>query len=173
MLAFAITIHKSQGLSHENAIVDAGSTNFGPGMIYVALSRVTSLNGLHLTDLDRSKINCHQKAIKEYNRLRQLYAPHLGTLLMRNSRWKPVVGWTSVCLFRALSSAVCRSQTHHDILRLYVVNHVTNPEIIQKLNRLFGSGSRPGEAYVNHLLTMQQEGHWGTDQEIATAAHLF
>jgi len=92
MLAFAITIHKSQGLSHENAIVDAGSTNFGPGMIYVALSRVTSLNGLHLTDLDRSKINCHQKAIKEYNRLRQLYAPHLGTLLMRNSRWKPVVG---------------------------------------------------------------------------------
>jgi len=77
------------------------------------------------------------------------------------------------CLFRALSSAVCRSQTHHDILRLYVVNHMTNPEIIQKLNRLFGSGSRPGEAYVSHLLTMQQEGHWGTEQEIATAAHLF
>jgi len=56
MLAFAITIHKSQGLSLENAIVDAGSTNFGPGMIYVALSRVTSLNGLHLIDLDSRQV---------------------------------------------------------------------------------------------------------------------
>ena len=80
MLAFAITIHKSQGLSLQTAILDAGSTNFGPGMVYVALSRVTSLNGLHLIDLDRSKVACDEKAVNEYNRLRRLYAPHLGNL---------------------------------------------------------------------------------------------
>ena len=80
MLAFAITIHKSQGLSVRTAIVDAGSTNFGPGMVYVALSRVTSLSGLHLIDLNKTKIACDHKAVDEYNRLRRLYAPHLGAI---------------------------------------------------------------------------------------------
>ena len=80
MLAFAITIHKSQGLSLQTAIVDAGSTNFGPGMVYVALSRVTSLSGLHLVDFDRSKVACDHLAVKEYNRLRRLYTPYLGDL---------------------------------------------------------------------------------------------
>ena len=48
MLSFAITVHKSQGLSLSCAIVDAGSSCFGTGMLYVALSRVTTLSGLHL-----------------------------------------------------------------------------------------------------------------------------
>ncbi|KAK2727939.1 hypothetical protein QYM36_008421, partial [Artemia franciscana] len=47
-LTFAITIHRSQGPSLEIVIVDVGSLCFGPGMIYVALSRVTTSAGLHL-----------------------------------------------------------------------------------------------------------------------------
>lgn len=47
-LAWAITIHKSQGLTFEKAIIDLENT-FAPGQIYVALSRLTSLNGLALT----------------------------------------------------------------------------------------------------------------------------
>ena len=46
-LAWAITIHKSQGLTFEKAIVDAGDS-FAAGQVYVALSRLTSLNGLVL-----------------------------------------------------------------------------------------------------------------------------
>jgi hypothetical protein len=46
-LAWAITIHKSQGLTFDKAIVDAGES-FAPGQVYVALSRLTSLNGLIL-----------------------------------------------------------------------------------------------------------------------------
>jgi DNA-binding NarL/FixJ family response regulator len=46
-LAWAITIHKSQGLTFEKAIVDAGGA-FAPGQVYVALSRLTSLDGLVL-----------------------------------------------------------------------------------------------------------------------------
>jgi len=80
MLAFAITIHKSQGLSLSSVIVDAGAGTFGCGMVYVALSRVTSLQGLHLIDLNRSRIKCDEKAITEYNRLRELYTPHLGKI---------------------------------------------------------------------------------------------
>lgn len=46
-LAWAITIHKSQGLTFERAIIDAGYA-FAPGQVYVALSRCTSLEGLVL-----------------------------------------------------------------------------------------------------------------------------
>ncbi len=46
-LAWAITIHKSQGLTFEKAIIDAGSS-FAPGQVYVSLSRLTSLQGLVL-----------------------------------------------------------------------------------------------------------------------------
>lgn len=46
-LAWAITIHKSQGLTFERAIIDTGQA-FAAGQVYVALSRCTSLSGLYL-----------------------------------------------------------------------------------------------------------------------------
>ncbi len=49
-LAWAITVHKSQGLTFDKAIIDIGNA-FAPGQIYVALSRLRSLKGLVLTSL--------------------------------------------------------------------------------------------------------------------------
>lgn len=46
-LAWAITIHKSQGLTFEKAVVDAGEA-FAAGQVYVALSRLTSMEGMVL-----------------------------------------------------------------------------------------------------------------------------
>ena len=47
--AWAVTIHKSQGKTYDRAIIDLGSGAFAPGQTYVALSRLTSLDGLYLT----------------------------------------------------------------------------------------------------------------------------
>jgi len=66
-LAWAITIHKSQGLTFQKAIVDAGSS-FAPGQVYVALSRCTSLQGIVLqSPITYKQINTDPQVV-EYSR---------------------------------------------------------------------------------------------------------
>lgn len=48
-LAWAVTIHKSQGQSYDAAVIDLGAGAFSPGQTYVALSRLTALDGLYLS----------------------------------------------------------------------------------------------------------------------------
>lgn len=45
-LAFAITIHKSQGMTLDKAVIDLGPADFSTGLTFVAISRVRSLDGL-------------------------------------------------------------------------------------------------------------------------------
>jgi ATP-dependent DNA helicase PIF1 len=48
MLAWAVTIHKSQGKTLERVTVDLAGGAFAPGQVYVALSRCTTLEGINL-----------------------------------------------------------------------------------------------------------------------------
>jgi len=63
-LAWAITIHKSQGLTFEKAIIDAGSA-FAPGQVYVALSRCTALSGIILhTPISKQSLQTDARIIQ-------------------------------------------------------------------------------------------------------------
>jgi ATP-dependent DNA helicase PIF1 len=64
-LAWAMTIHKSQGATLDCAEINIGSNIFAAGQTYVALSRVKSLEGLYITSFDISKIRINKK-VKEF-----------------------------------------------------------------------------------------------------------
>ena len=64
--AWAITIHKAQGVSLDMAQIDAGSNIFECGQTYVALSRVKSLDGLYLTAFNPQKIKVNKKVQEFY-----------------------------------------------------------------------------------------------------------
>ena len=62
-LAWAITVHKSQGMSLDTAEIDLSGA-FEPGMGYVALSRVRSLEGLILKGINNIALQIHPKIHK-------------------------------------------------------------------------------------------------------------
>lgn len=77
-LAWAITIHKSQGLTFEKVMIDAGAS-FSSGQVYVALSRCTSLEGIVLlSKLSSATLFSNDNVIKGQQSL-----THRGSLAER------------------------------------------------------------------------------------------
>jgi ATP-dependent DNA helicase PIF1 len=65
-LAYALTIHKSQGATLDCALIDIGTNTFDRGQAYVALSRVRSLECLYIWNLEKSAFKTHEKVISFY-----------------------------------------------------------------------------------------------------------
>lgn len=68
-LSWAMTIHKIQGTTMDMAEMDIGHSIFEYGQIYVALSRIKSLNGLYLLNFHPHKIMANPKVIEFYKTL--------------------------------------------------------------------------------------------------------
>ena len=67
-VAYAITVHRSQGLTIDFAELDL-SDIFEYGQAYVALSRVKTLEGLSIRNLNIKKIIANKKAVEYYEKL--------------------------------------------------------------------------------------------------------
>ena len=69
-LAYAITIHKSQGKTFDNVIIDVGYGAFAHGQVYVALSRCRSLDGVVLnTPIQKKDIIVNQRVASYYKKM--------------------------------------------------------------------------------------------------------
>jgi len=66
-LAWAITIHKSQGATLDYLLTDLGSTIFAFGQAYVALSRVKTLKNLALIDIKKDSFQINPRVKAFYN----------------------------------------------------------------------------------------------------------
>lgn len=109
-LAWAITIHKSQGLTFEKVMIDAGAA-FSSGQVYVALSRCTSLEGIVLlSKIPTSAIQNNENVVKGLQSL-----THKGSLADRFAGARQV--YTQQLLeeifsFEELNTAVTQLQFH-------------------------------------------------------------
>jgi ATP-dependent DNA helicase PIF1 len=113
-LAWAVTVHKSQGKTFDKVVYDCGST-FEAGMAYVALSRCTSLEGITLTQpLQRKHIKVHPSVIRFHRRatvnrepLGDLPLAFVGTVATGVDRYRKLV-----------EIAVVRYEHGKEVLRL-------------------------------------------------------
>jgi ATP-dependent DNA helicase PIF1 len=86
-LAWGITIHKSQGMSLDAAEIDLGKS-FVQGMGYVALSRVRTLDGIHLKSINRTALSVNESVIA-FDKLLQKESA-MNAQELQNSFWYKV-----------------------------------------------------------------------------------
>ena len=81
--AWAITIHKSQGLTFDRAVINAGAA-FSHGQVYVALSRCRSLEGLVLTSPIRASVIVSDQTVESFTKYTEEHQP--DETLLANAR---------------------------------------------------------------------------------------
>ena len=92
-MAWGITIHKSQGLTLEDAVIELGHVDFSAGLSFVAISRVKTLNGLAfrsrfgLARLQKSTESDTMKMLRQDNDRRSTIGFHLDTFGMDLSNY--------------------------------------------------------------------------------------
>lgn len=162
-LAWAITIHKSQGMSLDAAQIDL-SRAFTPGMGYVALSRVRSLAGLHLQGLNNMALAMHPEIYEFDTLLRRQSESLAATTEDIADESKPPAAVSTIvdeALFDKLKQwRFQRAQT--DKVAPFIVAHNTHlsaiaaapPTTMQQLLALHGFGKNKVDKYGSEILAI-------------------
>jgi ATP-dependent DNA helicase PIF1 len=165
-LAWAITIHKSQGMSLDAAEIDL-SKSFTPGMGYVALSRVRSLDGVYLSGMNAMAMRLHPEIFAFDEQLRAASmelaaiaddAPEVNeeieseetavdeVLLEKLKQWRTI---------RAQTDRVPAYMVAHDTALAALATHPVSTT--QQLLGITGFGPRKVESYGNEILHVVAE----------------
>lgn len=127
-LAWAITIHKSQGLTFSHAIIDARDS-FAHGQVYVALSRCRTLEGLVLSTPLNAQAVIRDSTIERYNTLMEERAPDAQAI----EEWERTYYHT---LAHELFSFDQVEHSFEETTRLLVEHfHRLYPQTLEKFNR--------------------------------------
>lgn len=161
-LAWAITIHKSQGMSLDAAEIDLSKT-FTPGMGYVALSRVRSIEGVYLAGVNSTALSMHDEIYEFDGQIRRLSRDladkteeYEDTVDDRGDKAEQPIDDK---LFEALRSwRLKRAQrdevppfivAHDNLLKLLSIKKPTNRK---KLLSIKGMGPKKSETYGDEIL---------------------
>ena len=159
-LAWAITIHKSQGLTFDKVMIDAGES-FSSGQVYVALSRCTSMKGLVLlSKIPSSAIHNNENVIKG-----QLSLTHKGSLeerfvgarqLFTEQLLEEVFSFTEIA--DAIEQLEFQIQQHEAKLNTGDKDSLITGWI-ENLKQRSAEDKTVGQKFINHIvLLMKDEG---------------
>lgn len=154
-LAWAITVHKSQGLTFEKAVIDVSKV-FVPGQSYVALSRLRSLEGLVLLNPIQTQGLSVDAGVAKFTKendatasdleksLEMATLDYLKTILLRAFDWVELMNtW----------QAHEKSYTHAGSKSLKGKNHSWVAQQVQKMSGTM----EPARKFRNQLLRLFQE----------------
>ena len=159
-LAWAITIHKSQGMSLDAAEIDL-SKSFTPGMGYVALSRVRSLEGIHLNGINAMALKLHPD-IYEFDRELKRASAELAAMtediedevaepeaqtVHDEQLFQKLRVWR---LEQARAQSVAPFMVAHDATLIELATR--KPSTIQQLQGIKGFGPRKVESYGQGII---------------------
>ncbi len=161
-LAWAITIHKSQGMSLDAAEIDLSKT-FTPGMGYVALSRIRSINGLYLSGINAMALQMHPQIYEFDSLLRKTSAQLAETTPITEEIQdsEPESSPVDKKLLASLKAWRLKRATA-DSVPAYVVVHDSTLELVatklpvssQALLGIKGFGGRKVEQYGEDILSI-------------------
>ena len=164
-LAWAITIHKSQGMSLDAAEVDL-SRAFTPGMGYVALSRVRSLPGLYLRGVNNMALAMHPVIHKFDSQLRDAsvrlaaITPDVVEEIIIARPSKPILDIDQALLAKLKAWRLKRANAENIPAYIIAQNTVLetvaarSPVTPQQLLALPGFGQRKVEIYGSDILAL-------------------
>ncbi len=152
-LAWAITIHKSQGLTFEKVMIDAGSA-FSSGQVYVALSRCTSLEGIVLlSKIPATAIYSNDHVIKGQQAL-----THRGSLAERFTGARQV--FTQQLLEGIFSFSEISQPLSHLLYQVKAHSENFNQAGIDwllELDQKFRADKAVGIKFIGHIAAMMKE----------------
>lgn len=161
-LAWAITIHKSQGMSLDAAEIDL-SRSFTPGMGYVALSRVRRMDGVYLRGINHMALQLHPLIFDFDTELRQmskLLADETDDFTEKKAGEQPLAAEDTE-LFEKLRGWR-RARAAKDRVSAYIILHdktlhelaTRRPQTEQALKAINGFGPMKASKYGTELLEL-------------------